>query len=176
MLKGDKVILRDMRREDLRRLWEFNNDVEFELLGGGDIWEPQTFERLEAAFEESIRRGGRNGADFAIEADGVFIGRCGLFDFNPATQSAQLGIGIGDRNYWGKGYGRDALQVLLSYGFRLRNLRRIWLNVNSDNERAVRSYKAVGFVEEGRQRQHVWSNGRYIDLVCMGLLREEWNG
>ena len=59
---------------------------------------------------------------------------------------------------------------------RLRNLRRIWLNVNSDNERAVRSYKAVGFVEEGRQRQHVWSNGRYIDLVCMGLLREEWNG
>jgi RimJ/RimL family protein N-acetyltransferase len=53
-------------------------------------------------------------------------------------------------------------------------MRRVYLNVNSTNERAMRAYRACGFVEEGRLRQHVWSDGAYIDLVYMGILREEW--
>ena len=83
-------------------------------------------------------------------------------------------IGIGDKAYWGRGYGRDALRTLLDYAFRLRNFRRVHLTVNSTNERAMRAYRACGFVEEGRLRQHVWSDGCYIDLVHMGLLRDEW--
>lgn len=176
MLRGERVILRAMRRDDLPRQWEFNNDVEFELLGGGDPPEPQSYERLEASFDEGAARGGRNGPNFAIEADGTYIGSCGLFQFDDAARTAALGIGIGDPRYRGKGYGRDALRLLLDYGFRLRNLRRIWLTVNGDNEHAIRTYRAAGFREEGRQREHVWSNGRYIDLVYMGLLRDEWSG
>jgi RimJ/RimL family protein N-acetyltransferase len=63
---------------------------------------------------------------------------------------------------------------LLEYAFRLRNVQKVWLTVNSDNERALRSYERCGFVEEGRLRKQVWNNGRYIDLVYMGVLREEW--
>jgi RimJ/RimL family protein N-acetyltransferase len=85
-----------------------------------------------------------------------------------------LGITIGDKNYWGQGYGREAVSLLLGYAFRLRNMRRVYLSVNGTNERAIRAYRACGFVEEGRLRQHVWSNGQYIDLVYMGALREEW--
>jgi RimJ/RimL family protein N-acetyltransferase len=66
------------------------------------------------------------------------------------------------------------VRVLLDYAFRLRNMRKVWLTVNGDNERAIRSYRASGFKEEGRLRQHVWSNGKYIDLVYMGILRDEW--
>jgi hypothetical protein len=62
----------------------------------------------------------------------------------------------------------------LEYAFRLRNVQKVWLTVNSDNERALRSYERCGFVEEGRLRKQVWNNGRYIDLVYMGVLREEW--
>lgn len=85
-----------------------------------------------------------------------------------------LGITIGDKEYWGKGYGREAIGLLLDYGFRLHNLRRIWLNTLSNNERAIRCYLRCGFIEEGRLRQHVWSNGDYVDEVSMGLLRDEW--
>jgi RimJ/RimL family protein N-acetyltransferase len=175
MLHGEKVTLRALRREDLPRQWAFNNDLEFELLGGGDPPEPQSYERLEASFTEEMSKGGRNGPSFAIEVDGAYIGSCGLFQFDDAAGTAALGIGIGDPAYRGKGYGREALGLLLDYGFRVRNLRRIWLTVNGDNERAIRTYRAAGFQEEGRQRAHVWSNGRFIDLVYMGLLRDEWN-
>ncbi len=173
MLRGEKVVLRAMRREDLQRQWAFNNDVAFEVLGGGDPWEPQSFERLQAHFEENLSKGERDGASFAIEAEGTYIGGCGLFNFDWTGHTAELGIGIGDLAYQGHGYGRDAVRVLLDYAFRLRNLRKVWLTVNGDNARAIHAYGACGFVEEGRLRAHVWSDGRYIDLIYMGILADE---
>jgi RimJ/RimL family protein N-acetyltransferase len=175
MLTGEKVTLRAMQRDDLARLCQFNNDVEVELSGGGDPPIPQTLARLQAEFDADVSKGGRNGTSWAIEADGQFIGQCALFQFDEVASTCALGITIGDKAYWGKGYGRDALRLLLDYAFRLRNLHRVWLSVNGNNERAMRAYGACGFVIEGRQRQHAWSNGEYIDLVLMGILREEWN-
>ena len=60
------------------------------------------------------------------------------------------------------------------YAFRLRNLRRVWLEVHASNERAIRAYSSCGFVEEGRMREHIWLDGRYLDNVLMGILRDEW--
>jgi RimJ/RimL family protein N-acetyltransferase len=174
MLHGDKVVLRALQRSDLERLCQFNNDVEVELAGGGDPPMPQSLERLQAEFDASAGRGGRDGTSFAIEADGNLIGQCALFNVDWVAHTASLGISIGDKGYWGQGYGRDALRVLLDYGFRLQNLRRIWLSVNGNNERAIRAYRACGFREEGRLREHVWSDGTYVDLMHMGILRQEW--
>jgi RimJ/RimL family protein N-acetyltransferase len=174
MLKGEKVLLRAIQREDLLRQCEFNNDVEFETLGGGDPWEPQSLTRLQAEFDESAQKGGRDGTMFAIEANGKYIGMCGLFHYDQIAHICELGIGIGDRAYWGKGYGRDAVRLLLDYAFRIRNLHKVWLGVNGPNERAIRAYRACGFVEEGRLRQHAWNDGHYVDVVYMGVLNEEW--
>ncbi len=85
-----------------------------------------------------------------------------------------VGIGIGDRTYWGKGYGTDAMRVLLRYAFTELNLHRLSLNVFSYNRRAIRSYEKVGFVVEGRQRQPLRRDGQYHDLIFMGVLRDEW--
>lgn len=175
MLKGEKVVLRSIRRDDLPRLCEFNNDVEVELAGGGDPPLPQSIERLYAEYDAEASKGGRDGAKFAIEADAKFIGQCALFNFGEYGLTGELGIAIGDKAYWGRGYGRDAIRVLLDYAFRLRGLRRVYLTVNGNNRRAIKAYAACGFVEEGRLRSHVWSNGEYLDLVYMGILREEWN-
>ena len=178
MLKGEKVVLRAVQRDDLKRLWEFNNDVAVELAGGGDPPMPQSLARLEAEFDKMAQQGGRDGAHFAIEADGKFIGQCGLRQGEGAVDTTaqvyELGITIGDNDYWGKGYGRNAVRLLLDYAFRLRNAHKVWLRVNSVNERGIRAYHACGFIEEGRLRQQVWGDGRYIDLVYMGVLREEW--
>jgi RimJ/RimL family protein N-acetyltransferase len=174
MLKGEKVILRAMEREDLERLWQFNNDLEVELAGGGDPPMPQSLARLQAEFESKVSSGGRDGASFAIEADGQLIGQCSLFNFDDTAHTCELGIAIGDKAYWGKGYGREAVGLLLEYAFRYRNLRRVFLRTDGQNIRGQRAYKACGFVEEGRLRAHVYSNGAYDDLVFMGILRDEW--
>lgn len=169
MLNGNRVCLRAARRDDMVAFCRYNNDVEVELAGGGDPPIPQSLERMLAEFDTEVAKGGRNGAGFVIEADDHCIGQCALFQFDETARTAALGIVIGDKDYWGKGYGREALQLLLDYAFRLRNLRRVWLTVNGRNERAMRAYRACGFVEEGRLRQHVWSNGAYDDLVYMAV-------
>jgi RimJ/RimL family protein N-acetyltransferase len=173
MLRGERVLLRPRQREDLPRVWQFSNDPEFKRLIGDWPFEPQSLERLEARFAASLAEGERDGPRFAIEADGQYIGHAFLYDFE-ADGVCWLSIGIGDPAYQGQGYGREALWLLLDYAYRIRNLRRVCLHVSAFNERAIRVYRALGFVEEGRLRQHVWIGDRYDDLVCMGLLRDEW--
>jgi RimJ/RimL family protein N-acetyltransferase len=113
---------------------------------------------------------------FAIRAlaDERVIGLIGLFANFQSHHEASMGIQIGERDYWGKGYGTDALRVLLRYAFAELNLYRISLSVLEGNERAMRSYEKCGFRYEGRERQ-VWAyDGRRWDEIYMGLLREEW--
>ena len=174
MLHGPRVTLRSMRRDDLERFNAFNNDVETELAGGGDPPFPQSLERLQAQWDADAAKGGRDGMAFAIEADGLFIGQCALFNERRIDGTAELGITIGDKAYWSRGYGRETIGLLLEYAFRLVNFRRVWLQVWGNNARGIRCYLACGFVEEGRLRRHVWSQGAYVDLVEMGILREEW--
>ena len=174
MLQGKRVLLRSIRHDDLAKLSEFNNDLAVELAGGGDPPIPQALARLEAEYDQEVARGGRDGPRFAIEADGKLIGQCALFNVNATAQTCELGITIGDKEYWGRGYGRESINLLVEYAFRYHNYRKVWLQVHAGNERAMRAYRACGFVEEGRLRAHIWSDGRYDDLVVMGLLREEW--
>lgn len=176
MLIGERVILRAFRRDDLEQLCIFNNNLAVELAGGGDPPMPQPLERLQAEFDTQAGAGGRDNARFAIEVSGKFIGQCALYNFDETARTCELGITIGDQAYWGQGYGREAIRLLLDYAFRLRNLRKVFLRVNGNNERAIRAYQACGFGEEGRLRQQVWSAGEYLDLVYMGVLRDEWPG
>lgn len=174
MLKGERVILRAYTRDDLLLSWKFNNDLDVELAGGGDAPMPQPFERLLADYERETAAGGRDDTRFAIEVDGVYIGGCGLMHPNHTSHSVELGIAIGDKEYWNKGYGREAVTLLVHYAFHYRNYRRVWLWVHGRNQRGIRAYKACGFVEEGRLRQHVYSDGAYDDAIFMGILREDW--
>jgi len=85
-----------------------------------------------------------------------------------------MGIGIGEREFRGKGYGRDALNILLRYAFMELNLRRVTLTVFEYNEQAIRMYQQAGFRLEGRHRQVLHREGRRWDMLEMGILREEW--
>ena len=176
MLRGERVTLRATKREDLAHLARFENDLAFVVAGGGDPPEPVPLERLQRDFDREVADPPKDKIEFAIEIDGAYVGRCGLYNIDGTARHAELGIGIGEREYWGRGYGREAIALLLDYAFRLRNLRRVWLEVHSENERGIRAYEACGFVEEGRMRSHAWLAGRYVDNVIMGVLREEWEG
>lgn len=172
MFKGEKVILRAIREDDIPRLYEFSQDVE---LAGLDCGHPRAvpIEHIRADFQNMIKND-PNRAFFAIEADGKYIGDCGLSGLNDPHGSAELGIVIGDRAYWGRGYGREAVRMLVHYGFHYRGLRRIVLTTHAKNLRAIRCYLACGFVEDGRPRKAIWVEGEYLDVVNMSILREEW--
>jgi RimJ/RimL family protein N-acetyltransferase len=85
-----------------------------------------------------------------------------------------VGIGIGEPDYRGKGYGTDAMRVILRFAFMELNLHRVSLDVFEYNPRAIRSYEKAGFVIEGRKRRVVNRDGRRWDDIYMGILREEW--
>ncbi|HTZ44659.1 MAG TPA: GNAT family protein [Jatrophihabitans sp.] len=173
MIRGERVLLRPVTPDDHSRLVEFKNDIELDLLGGGPPPRPITLAQVGLFLDGMAREGNLL---FAIEADGRFIGYCGLLDFDRVSGTAEFSITIGDRAYWGKGFGREAARLLADYGFRLQNLRKITLKVFAGNERAIRSYLAAGFVEEGRQRAQVWSAGGYQDVVLMAAFRDGAGG
>jgi len=171
MLKGEKVILRAIERDDLKRLHELSHNVDLSTLAGGS-WEPRSLAAVEKEFDKDLEDKDKH--YFVIVVEEKVIGDIGLHHVDRLSNCTSFGIAILEPEYLGKGYGRDALGVLVEYAFRLQNFRRMWLETHGNNERAVRSYKACGFVEEGRLREHVFSDGAYIDTLLMGLLRSEW--
>jgi len=102
------------------------------------------------------------------------IGEIDLDEIQYSHGDAFVSIGLGERDYWGKGYGTDAMRVLLGFAFTELNLRRVSLDVFGYNPRAQRSYEKAGFVVEGRMRSFVKREGKRWDMIFMGIFREEW--
>ena len=112
---------------------------------------------------------------FAIETkDGVHIGNLNFHEMSAEDSKARLGITIGDKAYWSKGYGTDAILTLLRFGFDTMNLHRIDLTVEEENERARACYRKCGMVEEAHLREERFSRGAYRDRLVMGILRDEF--
>ena len=107
-------------------------------------------------------------------AEDRLIGELGLDVVNWSGRDAFVGLGIGEIEYWGNGYGTDVMNVLLRFAFTEVNLRRVTLTVFEYNPRAIRSYEKAGFRHEGRVRKVLNKEGRRWDVLFMGILREEW--
>jgi RimJ/RimL family protein N-acetyltransferase len=102
------------------------------------------------------------------------IGTCQLVDIHPVHRSAELRIRIGETDLRGRGYGTQALELLLAFAFRDLNLHRVWLHVFAGNERAGQVYRKLGFRDEGLLREAAFLDGRYEAIRVMGLLEEEY--
>lgn len=174
MLKGEKVVLRAMRREYLEKYTEFRNDVELQLLSSDDPPMPVEYDRVLKNYEEHLARPRGQFIWFAIEVQGgKFVGQCILHRFDYAARTCELGITIGDRDYQNRGYGKDAVRLLTRYAFRLLNMQKVWLTTNGTNLRAQKAFRAAGYEEEARQCRHIWLDGKYDDLVYMAAFRED---
>lgn len=106
--------------------------------------------------------------------DEKLIGFVELGGFNWESRSAWVGIGIGEGEFWGKGYGTEMMQLMLRYAFQGLNLNRVNLNVFAFNKRAIRSYEKCGFQYEGTQREVIYKEDQRWDIIDMGILREDW--
>lgn len=175
MLKGERITLGPVKREYIDSYLKWLNDPE--------ITQYLTFFRpLTRMMEEDWIENLKNQNDTIVfgilipEENGAetLIGNCGLHAIDWKNRVGEVGIMIGEKEYQGKGYGTEAMELLLEYGFKTVNLNRIHLRVYEFNSKAINSYNKIGFVEEGRMRQAMFVNGEYHDTIFMSILQEEW--
>lgn len=102
------------------------------------------------------------------------IGYAGLYDINPSVRKAEFRILIGEKDFWGKGYGTEISEVVTLYGFDRLNLNRIYLGYTSANQGAKKAYERAGYVYEGMRRDDLYRNSTYYDSVIMALLRDDY--
>jgi RimJ/RimL family protein N-acetyltransferase len=174
ILAGELVRLRGVRDDDLPVLAEWEMDPGRMATLSNWVAPPS-----EAAAKERIARWSGNEKDdlgFAIETledPPVLIGNMGLWGARPKEQRATLRIALGHEHI-GRGYGTDAMRVIVGYGFREMGLHRIQLSVAPFNPAGIRAYEKAGFVEEGRHRESVLHDGHWYDEVLMSILDHEW--
>ena len=102
------------------------------------------------------------------------VGNISLHNIEQINRCAEVGLFIGDKEYWNQGYGREAMRLMLRHAFDHLNLNRVYLRVYETNPRGIRSYERAGFVQEGRLRQAQYFNGIFVDVLIMSVLRSEW--
>ncbi|MER5862034.1 GNAT family protein [Kitasatospora sp. NPDC002040] len=178
MFEGKLVRLRALRAEDAEHHLRWRNDPEVvRLAAAGDpCFGPVTAEAVGLGFDTMLRLFPRESAVFTVEdlADGRVIGMADYRDLDPANGVATLGVTIGEREYWGRGHGAEALGLVVDHLFGAYGLNRLELDTWSGNDRAVRAFTRLGFREEGRRRSAVLVAGERYDRVLFGMLREEW--
>jgi RimJ/RimL family protein N-acetyltransferase len=171
MIRGSKTCLRALERDDLPHFVRWINDPEtrrFMMMRY-----PLSLTEEEKWWEGFFER--KDDHIFAIEAgDGTYIGNIGLHGIERENRRALLGILIGEKAYWGQGYGTDATRAMLGWAFGYLNLHRVSLTVYAYNERAIRCYLKSGFRHEGAMRQARYVDGQYYDELIMGILRDEF--
>lgn len=167
-----------MRAEDAAHHLRWRNDPEVVhwATAGDPCFGPVTKEALALAFETMLRLPPRESAVLTVEdlADGTVIGMADYRDLDPFAGVVTVGVTVGSRDHWGRGYGSEALRLLVGHLFGAFGLHRIELDTWSGNERAVRAFTRAGFREEGRRRETVRVAGRRYDTVLFAMLREEW--
>ena len=172
MLVGAKVRLRAIERADIPFFVKWLNDPE--VLQFLDLYKPLSTAAEERWFERQLDDA--KNTVFAIEtAASVHIGNVGLHSIDWKNGNSELGIVIGEKAYWGLGYGTDAINTVLRFAFEEMNLHSVYLRVYEFNERGIRTYAKCGFHEDGRLRERLYRNGGYHDVLLMGVLRQEYD-
>lgn len=167
-LRGARVRLRDKRLEDAEQDYIWRSDAELAKL---DAAFPMTmsFDRYLKLFQDQLRYPTPGSHHFSTETlDGKLIGNCMYYDLDSVNMQAELGIVIGDREYWSNAYGYDAVTTLLDYLFREKGLKRVYLHTLEWNDRAQRCFEKSGFEPVKKVRR------MSQDFILMEVMRQDW--
>jgi ribosomal-protein-alanine N-acetyltransferase len=175
VMEGEKTRLRPMTLEEADLVFAWLGDPEVnEFWGGRDRtrskeefltdWKPYYFDGSEP----------ERGRCFAIEAEGRPIGMIAYNAIIRRDRSVDIDVIIGEKAYWSRGYGTDAIRAFLRYLFEVVGMHRVALGTYATNARAIRCYEKCGFVREGVQRESEWVDGRWVDAVLMSVLEQEF--
>jgi len=174
MLKGKKVVLRPIRKSDMKYFLKWFNDTE--VIKNLVLYLPMTEVAEEKWIQDAMEK---QRPVFVIEAilpNGRRkpIGNCGLHQLREKDRVAEFGIAIGEKKFWDNGYGSEAARLMANYGFNFLNLHKIESEAAASNGRSIKMHLKVGFKKEGRRRRSRHIDGRYVDSIIFGLLRSSW--
>ena len=175
MIIGKRIRLRAIEKEDIPRFVEWLNDRE--VTANLLMHDPMSTLQEERWHQRMLERPMEE-QPLCIEVKETggwnLIGNVGLFDYNWLNRSAEIGIFIGDKLHWDQGFGAEAMHLMAGHGFKDHGLNRIYLQVFATNPRGVHCYEKAGFVHEGQLRQAQWLDGKFVDVIVMSLLSEDW--
>ena len=168
MIADTKIKLRDKRLVDALDDYTWRTDLELAQLDATPLL-TITFPQYLSDYASELRYSSPTRRPFAVETlDGKHIGNCVYYNINDTKGEAELGIMIGDRDYWDKGYGTDAVTTLVSYIFHQTKLKRIYLKTLNSNRRAQKCFQKCGFTSYG----HLSKDG--YSFTLMELHRKQW--
>jgi diamine N-acetyltransferase len=171
-LTGERVVLRSLEKRDLAVLQPWFNDPEIRGLTGEVM--PTNQSGMDDFFERVRTDSSRVWFVVVLKENDRVIGEAGLLRMFFPWRTTDLSLIIGDKSAWGKGYGTEAIRLLLDYAFGTLNFHRVSIGVVGSNERALRFYEKVGFQREGIQRDGYYHHHAYQDFVMMSLLEDEY--
>lgn len=172
-IKGPRLELRGVEFNHLQERCRWLNDPDVTCFFTNAGVFPVTIKQMENWYGKITQDTGE--IHFSIfTSDSKHIGGAQLKSIDWRNRSSEFGIFIGEKNEWGKGYCREATQLLMNYGFNTLNLHRIWLRVDVENERAIGCYEERGFYKEGVFREEVFRDGTYHDSMVMSILSREF--
>ena len=170
MLKGNKIMLRPLKITDLEKTIQWRNDIELLKLTQG-IRFPKTYEIEKAWFDNVLNDTSNKNIYFGIDeiSTNNFIGIIQLNNIDYISRNSEFGIVIPELTNQGKGYAKDAMQLLFGYSANVLNLKKIYLKVIDINENARKLYINFGFKEEGLLKEHVYYDKKFHDIYIMSL-------
>jgi len=176
VIKGDRVALGVLVKEDIDVLWYWVNDKEVTQYLSENLFHKIHTREMEKNWLESILEGKEDTLTFAILLlpEYRMVGIISLSRINWINRNAELAIFIGAKELWGKGIGTEAIILLLVYAFNILDLKKVYLRVFEYNKRAIRCYEKVGFRRVGVLRKHRLRHGKYWDVIIMDILEEEY--
>ncbi|WP_047986293.1 GNAT family N-acetyltransferase [Ornithinibacillus californiensis] len=174
MLSSNRLLLRKMEERDIETYHSWRNDLDVMKTTNLSL-DLYTLNETRN-FVDNIILNSTSSKSYIIEQRdrNIPIGVTSLINIDTKNRNAECIIDIGEKEYWGMGYGTEALKLLLDYAFLELNLHRVSLRVFSLNERAIHIYKKLGFVQEGVIREGLYRNGKWQDIITMGILKGEY--
>lgn len=174
LFESNRIFLRKMTSEDIEIYHKWRNDIEV-MKSTSPSLDIYSIEETEEFVNYFILGSKSAKAYIIIEKEsGEAIGIISLVNIDYKNRKAESIIDIGEKEFWGKGFGSEAMKLLLDFGFLELNLHRISLKVFVFNSRAINLYKKLGFQEEGRARESIFRRGKWYDTIYMSLLEDEY--
>lgn len=174
ILQGKYVRLSALSRSDLPHFSQWYEDAGFSRLLDAVPAKPKSIEQWRSWLEKTEGDSSTYIFGIRLVQGGELVGYLELDGILWNHRNCWLGLGIGQRDNWGKGYGREAMHLALKFAFHELNLHRVQLTVFGYNDRAISLYRQLGFTQEGVFREHLERDGQRFDMLLFGLLRNEW--
>lgn len=175
MLRTERLLLREFRRDDWERMHAYQNDARYLRYYDRERMDPGESQTLVAAFLSWRADRPRIKTQLAIElaATGEMIGNVGVRRDDPAGRDAEIGYEL-NPDHWGQGFATEAALAMRDWGFGEQGLTRLHAHCIADNAASSNVLEKLGMRREGLLRNHVFQKGRFWDVMLYGLLREEW--